>query len=217
MGYVTPTPPTTVRPKDKKPIPSCSAFSSEWDSDVSVRTLFKELTVNMTSSSQLERAEATDEEPWAQQLDLQWEEQFEQCEPPTEDKVIQVNLGNQDHSKPVFISESLSLTEREELMILLKDYIDVFAWNYKDMPRLDSQVVMHRLNIKPDAKPVKQQQRRFRLNIMKAIEAEVHKLIACGFIREEQHPDWIANIVPVLKKNEKIGSVLTTAILIQLS
>ena len=39
---------------------------------------------------------------------------------------------------------------------------------------------------------------------MEAIEAEVHKLIACGFIREEQHPDWVANIVPVLKKNGKI-------------
>ena len=39
---------------------------------------------------------------------------------------------------------------------------------------------------------------------MEAIEAEVHKLIAWGFIWEEQHPDWVANIVPVLKKNEKI-------------
>ena len=39
---------------------------------------------------------------------------------------------------------------------------------------------------------------------MEAIEVEVHKLIACDFIREEQHPDWVANIVPVLKKNVKI-------------
>ena len=62
---------------------------------------------------------------------------------------------------------------------------------------------MHRLNIKPDTKPVKQQQRRFRPKIMEAIEAEVYKLIACGFIREEQHSDWVANIVPVLKKNGK--------------
>ena len=37
-----------------------------------------------------------------------------------------------------------------------------------------------------------------------AIEAEVHKLIACGFIQEEQHSDWVANIILVLKKNEKI-------------
>jgi len=39
---------------------------------------------------------------------------------------------------------------------------------------------------------------------MEAIEAEVHKLIECCFIREEQHPDWVANIVLVLKKNKKI-------------
>jgi len=39
---------------------------------------------------------------------------------------------------------------------------------------------------------------------MEAIEAEVQKLIKCGFIREEQHPDWVANIVPILKKNGKI-------------
>ena len=38
---------------------------------------------------------------------------------------------------------------------------------------------------------------------MDAIEAKVHKLIACDFIREE-HPDWVANIVPILKKNGKI-------------
>ena len=72
------------------------------------------------------------------------------------------------------------------------------------MPGLDPQVAMHRLNSKPDVKTVKQQQWRFHLDIMEAIEAEVHKLITYGFIREEQHPDWVANIVPVLKKNEKI-------------
>jgi len=77
LGYVTPTPPATVQSEDNKPIPSHSASSSEWGSDVSVGTMFKELTVNMTSSSKLEPAEVIDEEPWAQQLDLQWEKRFE--------------------------------------------------------------------------------------------------------------------------------------------
>ena len=117
--------------------------------------------------------------------------------------MIQVNLGSQDHPKPISISECLSLTEREELIALVREYIDVFAWNYEDMPGFDPQIAMHRLNIKPNVKPVKQQQRRFHPDIMEAIEAEVHKLIACGFIQEEQHSDWVANIVPVLKKNEK--------------
>jgi hypothetical protein len=39
---------------------------------------------------------------------------------------------------------------------------------------------------------------------MGAIETEVNKLIECGFIREEQYPDWVANIVPIPKKNGKI-------------
>jgi len=113
-------------------------------------------------------------------------------------------LGSQDHPKPISISKGLSLIERQELIALVREYIDVFTWNYKDMPGLDPQIAMHWLNIKPDVKPMKQQQRQFCPDIMEAIEAEVHKLIAYGFIREEQHPDWVANIVPVLKKNEKI-------------
>ena len=69
----------------------------------------------MTSINQLEPGEAIetfDAERWAQQLDFQWKKRFEQREPPTEDRVIQVNLGNQDHSKPISISEGLSLIER---------------------------------------------------------------------------------------------------------
>jgi len=73
LRYVTPTSPSTVQLKDDEPIPSHSASSSEWASDVSMRMMFENLTVNMTSSSQLEPVEATDEELWAQQLDLQWE------------------------------------------------------------------------------------------------------------------------------------------------
>jgi len=39
---------------------------------------------------------------------------------------------------------------------------------------------------------------------MEAIQLEVKKLIDSGFISEKQHPDLVANIVPVTKKNEKI-------------
>ena len=39
---------------------------------------------------------------------------------------------------------------------------------------------------------------------MESIESEVKKLINSSFIREKQHPDWVANIVHVPKKNGKI-------------
>jgi len=116
-------------------------------------------------------------------------EAFWTTRPPTEDKVIQIDIGDQKHSKLISISESLSPTEKQDLIALIKEYIDVFTWSYEDMLGLDPQVVKHHLSIKSDAKPVKQQQRQFLPNIMEAIEVEVQKLIECGFIREEQHPD----------------------------
>ena len=75
---------------------------------------------------------------------------FEQREPPTEDKVVQINMGDEANPKPIFVSQSLSLQEQEELVALLHEYIDVFAWSYGDMPGLDPQVAIHRLNIKPE-------------------------------------------------------------------
>jgi len=105
-----------------------------------VGVVFKILFVNIILINQLEKEEAIemfDVEPWAQQRDLQWEKWFEQREPSTEDRVIQVDVGSQDHPKPISISESLLFTERKELIALLQEYIDVFAWNYEDMPNLD--------------------------------------------------------------------------------
>ena len=62
-----------------------------------------------------------------QHLNTLWDIRFEQREPPTEDKVTKVNLGDEANSKPIFISESLSLLEKEDLIYLVRDYIDVFA------------------------------------------------------------------------------------------
>ena len=122
------------------------------------------------------------EDPWVHHLNMQYGDMFEQREPPTEDKIVQINMGDEANPKPIFISDSLPSNEKEELIALIREYIDVFAWNYEDMPGPDPNVAMHRLDIKSDAKPVKQQQRRFRPQIMEAIEAEVTKLIESGFI-----------------------------------
>ena len=81
---------------------------------------------------------------------------FEQREPPTEDKVVQINLGDEANPKPIFISEGLSPYEKKDLISLVQEYIDVFAWNYEDMPGLDPRVAMHRLNNNTSVKPVKQ-------------------------------------------------------------
>jgi len=47
---------------------------------------------------------------------------------------------------------------------------------------------------------------------MEAIESEVKKLIDSSLIREEQHPDWVANIVPVTKRIGRSEFALTFTI-----
>jgi hypothetical protein len=53
---------------------------------------------------------------------------------------------------------------------------------------LDPSVVMHLLAMEKNYPPVKQGQRRYRLELLPQIEAEVDKLIATGFIREVKYP-----------------------------
>ncbi|KAG9458899.1 hypothetical protein H6P81_003407 [Aristolochia fimbriata] len=72
------------------------------------------------------------------------------------------------------------------------------------MPGLDPLVAVHKLAVHPSARPVKQSQRRFRPGLVPEIEKEVDKLIAANFIREVKYPSWIANIIPVKKKNGQI-------------
>lgn len=51
------------------------------------------------------------------------------------------------------------------MVALLKEYKDVFAWTYEDMPGLDPELVEHHLVLYPEATPVKQKLWRLHLNI----------------------------------------------------
>ncbi|KAG9453150.1 hypothetical protein H6P81_006054 [Aristolochia fimbriata] len=99
---------------------------------------------------------------------------------------------------------SLSAEEEVEYMSLLREYRDIFAWNYTEMRGLDPRVPVHKLAVHPSVRPVKQSQRRFRLELVPKIEKEVDKLIATNFIREVKYTSWIANIVPIKKKTGQI-------------
>ena len=48
------------------------------------------------------------------------------------------------------------LKYKQELVKLLKEYKDCFAWEYYEMPGLDRSIVEHRLPIKPGYRPYQQ-------------------------------------------------------------
>jgi len=63
--------------------------------------------------------------------------------------------------------------------------------------------VNNRLDIKPGAKPKKQRPCKMSDEKAAAIKAEVQRLLDAKVIREVKYPTWLANTVPVKKKNGK--------------
>ena len=71
------------------------------------------------------------------------------------------------------------------------------------MPGILREVAEHTLKIHLGSKPVKQPLRCFDEEKCRAIDEEIAKLSAAGFIREVYHPEWLASPVLVQKKSEK--------------
>ena len=101
-----------------------------------------------------------------------------------EGKLEEVDLDtNPQKLRSNSISLILSKEEKSELILLLKEFRDVFTWDYNVMPRLDSRLVVHTLNIDPEAKLMAQPTRVFHIEIEEQIVKEVQKLLAARFIK----------------------------------
>jgi hypothetical protein len=123
----------------------------------------------------------------------------------TKEELEVINLSSDPNvHRPVSISASLSVEERMHLVELLKEYQDVFTWQYDEMSGIDPKLVAHSLNVEPGTRPVVQPMRTFHPEVEAQITQEVKKLLSAGFIKPIQHPWWLSNIVPVKKKNGQI-------------
>ena len=71
-----------------------------------------------------------------------------------------VGFGIENQPRELKIGSPLSTDERNRLNFLLRSYLDVFAWSYKDMSGLNPSIVQHHLPILPHARPLKQKLRR---------------------------------------------------------
>ena len=59
------------------------------------------------------------------------------------------------------------------MILLLKEFKDVFEWDYSEMSGLDQGLVVHTLNVDPEAKPIAQPARVFHTKIEEQIIKEV--------------------------------------------
>ncbi|KAA0061976.1 proteasome subunit beta type-3-like [Cucumis melo var. makuwa] len=77
----------------------------------------------------------------------------------------------------------------------------------EDMPGLSTDIVVHRVPLKPECNPVRQNLRKMKPDVLIKINEEVQKQIEAGFLIVSKYPEWVADIVPVPKKDEKGSAV----------
>uniref|UniRef100_A0A2N9ICK3 Integrase catalytic domain-containing protein n=1 Tax=Fagus sylvatica TaxID=28930 RepID=A0A2N9ICK3_FAGSY len=131
------------------------------------------------------------------------ERQDEGSKPNIEELEI-VNLANEgEEPREVKIGTRCAAEQKEALIALLREFHEIFAWSYQDMPGLDTDIVVHKIPLKPECKPVKQALRRMKPEVILKIKEEVEKQLKAGFLSTVTYSDWVANIVPVPKKDGK--------------
>jgi hypothetical protein len=64
-------------------------------------------------------------------------------------------------------------------------------------------VIEHRLQVSPNAKPKKQKLHKMAEEKIQAAKGEVQRLLDVGFITEVTYPKWLSNVVMMKKKNGK--------------
>ena len=60
-----------------------------------------------------------------------------------------INLAEEgEKEKRIKIRVKFPKDMKDELIVLLKEFNEIFAWFYQDMPGLDTEIVVHRIPVK---------------------------------------------------------------------
>eukprot|EP00253_Pinus_taeda_P020212 PITA_20212 len=108
-----------------------------------------------------------------------------------------------DPGKTLNINPNLTDDQKQQLMKLLRENREAFAWDYTDMKGISPELCTHRIYIKEESRPVCQPQRRMNPNLREIVKEELHKLLNAGFIYPISDNEWVSPLVIVPKKNGK--------------
>ena len=102
------------------------------------------------------------------------------------------------------MGNTLTTSKKDALVALLTEFKEVFVRSYEDMLEIDTDIVQQCIPTDPTMKPIKQKLRRMKLELTLKIKEEVEKQYNARFLRVVNYPEWLANVVPVLKKDGKV-------------
>jgi len=85
----------------------------------------------------------------------------------------------------------------------MRQHLDAFAWDYKEMKGVHPSVCTHHIYIKEGCKPMRQPQRRMNPTLKEIMKEELRKLLDARFIYPISDSEWVSPLVLVPKNNSK--------------
>ena len=99
---------------------------------------------------------------------------------PHQEDLETINLGTSKEIKEIKIDTTISSDTHSDLISLLQEFKDIFAWSYQDMPGLNTEIVVHRLPLRTECKPVQQKLRRMKPDMLLKIKDKVKRQFDAG-------------------------------------
>jgi hypothetical protein len=99
-----------------------------------------------------------------------------------------VALDSSVPDNTVYIGTEISLKEQVELLQFLDKNNDIFTWSTSDLVGVCREVIEHKFQVNPHAKPKKQKLHKMSEEKIEAAKDEVQRLLDTGFIREVRYP-----------------------------
>ena len=115
------------------------------------------------------------------------------------------NVGSPTHLKYINMSTHLSSAQSSEYCTLMKQFSDIFAWEYIDLKTYDTNIIQHKIPLEKNTIPFKQKLRPINPLLLPLIEKEIKKMLDAKILVPLRYSKWIANLVVVRKKNEEIN------------
>ena len=144
-------------------------------------------------SHNIETLHLNDSNEFENEINKQLEKKIERMKPTLET----INLGNDENPRLIKIGSTLNEKEKKYLQELLTEFQEVFAWSYEDMPGIYPKIAQHHIDTHEHMMIVKKL-RRMR------IEWLLTKQLKVQFIKPVNQAEWIANVMPVPKKDGKV-------------
>ena len=102
------------------------------------------------------------------------------------------------------IGKGTTEKERVEILDLIREFKDTFAWNYDELKAYRGDVIQHAIPLTEGAKPFQQKLRHINPKLASQIQKELQKMVDDGIIAPIRYSSWMSNLVVVRKKNGDI-------------